>query len=79
MLFLLTNFSAYAMCNIKIRKDVCMENDTENSHWDTDLRAEQLHIIWDDNGNISQDEFGNVLLVPEVKPVKTKKRIKNEK
>jgi len=79
MLFLLTNFSAYAMCNIKIRKDVDMENDTENSPWDTDLRAEQLHIIWDENGNISQDEFGNVLLVPEVKPVKAKKRIKNEK
>jgi len=79
MLFLLTNFSAYAMCNIKIRKDVGMENDTKYCPWDTDLRAEQLHIIWDENGNISQDEFGNVLLVPEVKHVKAKKRIKNEK
>ncbi|HPM01240.1 MAG TPA: hypothetical protein PK816_03700 [Candidatus Cloacimonadota bacterium] len=49
--------------------------DHENS-----LHADQLHIVWDENGNVLQDEVGNIMLMPEIKPARaTRKRSKNEK
>jgi len=66
--------------NIEVRKEIKMDIINEKPDQENSLHADQLHIVWDENGNVLQDEVGNIMLMPEIKPVRaTRKRSKNEK
>jgi len=66
--------------NIEVRKEIEMDVNNEKTDQENSLHADQLHIVWDENGNVLQDEVGNITLMPEIKPARaTRRRSKNEK